>query len=276
MLKHGHILLLMLTAFLASSCVTQQKLAYFRNIDNISADSLNAGYKSYPEPVITAGDNLLITVSALDAEVAAPFNLPAITYTAPGSAQPTNSPALQQSTVDTQGCINFPVVGRLHLAGLDKTEAVRLITDTLRSAINEPVVNLQFLNFSVTVMGEVAHPGPVSTTKEHLTILDALSRAGDLTVYGKRNTVRVVRQNTDGRLVSGTVDINTADVFSSPFYYLRQNDIVYVEPNNVRAVQAQNLSLYLSMITSLASMATVIVSVVNISQNKAASTGGGN
>lgn len=258
-------LVALLSTMLASSCVTQKKLTYFRGVETINADSLNRLRQDKPETTIEINDNLLISVSAVDEEAVAPFNLPVLTYATPGSTVANSTPVMQLYLVDTDGNIDFPIVGKLHLAGLTKSQAIQLITDTISSSVRDPRVNIISYSYSVTVLGEVHNPGKYSTSTERITILDAIGLAGDLTPYGKRDKVHVTRE-VNGKLEFGVVNLNTPDVFTSPYYYLRQHDVIYVEPNSVRAISSQNISLYLSMVTSLASMATVIVSVVQMSK----------
>lgn len=261
-MKRNNFLVLALMALASSSCVTQQKMAYFKQVDATSADSINARYQPAVEPQIIIGDQLFITVAAQDADAAAPFNLPTQVFMTPGSETATTTPSLQYYTVDPEGNINFPILGKLHVAGLRKSEAVRLLTERLSSSLRDPIVNIQFLNYQVTVMGEVNRPGNFKIADERVTILDALAMAGDLTPYGQRHNVLITREN-NGKLEFARINLNEAGIFTSPYYFLQQNDVVYVEPNKVRALSSQNISLYLSMVTTLASMATVIVSVVN-------------
>lgn len=260
------LLIALLAAGCLSSCVTQKQMAYFKSVDAASADSVNTRFHAAEEPRIAIGDQLLITVSALDPDAAAPFNLPFVTYMAPGSETASTTPNVQSYIVDKDGYINFPVLGTLHLAGLTKSEAVSLLTDTLAPLLRKPIVNIRFMNWHVTVMGEVNRPGRYAVTDERITILDALAMAGDMTVYGQRDNILLTREN-NGKLEFARLSLNNEEIFTSPYFYLQQNDVLYIEPNKVRAVNSQNLSLYLSMVTTLGSLATVIVSVINLKGN---------
>lgn len=258
--------ILSFTAFLAvllftSSCVTQRKMAYLYNVNEGAADTINAHYKAATEPIITANDRLLITVSALDPEAVAPFNIPAISYMEPNSTMAVASNKLQYYTVDINGDIEFPVLGTIHIGGLTKSQARTLLQNKISASVNNPIVSISFLNFAVTVMGEVNKPGRYEVNSDRVSVLDALAQAGDLTVYGKRDNVLITREN-NGKLEFVRLNLNSPDIFASPYFYLQQNDVVYVEPNNTRAIASQNVSLYLSMVTTLASLATVIVSVI--------------
>lgn len=251
-----------LLVLLLGSCTSQKRMAYFREVTSESADSINRHFTVNVVPKLKTGDQLLITVTAVDPEAAAPFNLPAMTYLRAGTEQVATTQSLQYYEIDEVGDIRFPVIGDIHLAGLTKEEATNLIAEKLQPLLRDPLVTIRYINFNVTVMGEVARPGKYTFSNERVTLLEALGTAGDLTPYGKRNNVLVTREN-NGKLEFARINLNDASVFTSPYYYLQQNDVVYVEPNKVRAMSSQNISLYLSMITTLASMATVIVSVTN-------------
>ena len=254
----GMVLLLM-------SCTSQKKLTYLRSVDASMADSINSSYVGYSEPLIKEGDELLIYVSSLDPEAAAPYNLPTMTYMKAGTDEVATTNTVQTYQVDKRGMIIYPVLGELQVGGKTKEEVRSMLYERLSSSLKDPVVTVKFLNYSVTVMGEVMKPGKYDLKRERVTIFDALAAAGDMTSYGKRNNVLVTRE-TNGRLEFARLNLNNADIFSSPYYYMQQNDVVYVEPNNVRAISSQNIGLYLSMLTSLGSMATVIVSVISLTK----------
>ncbi|MBO7234623.1 MAG: polysaccharide export protein [Paludibacteraceae bacterium] len=260
MLRRSILFVLLSVGVLAfTSCSTQKRLSYFSSMGNQNDSAAVYNYHIH-EARIVAGDMLIITVSGLDPLAVAPFNQPVVSYSAPGSDQLYNTPSLQSYLVDVNGNISFPVLGEIKLSGLTKSEAISLIKDRLAQYLKDPIVTIKFLNYKITVLGEVARPGQYTINNERVTILDALGMAGDMTPYGKRNTVLVTREN-NGKLEFARLNLNSDDVFNSPYYFLQQNDVVYVEPNNVRAIASQNLSLYLSMITTLASLATVLVTV---------------
>ncbi len=251
-------------ALMFASCSSQKSMTYFRGVTAESADAINSQFKEAAEPRIVKGDQLLITVSALDQEAAAPFNLPALTYMSGTSTTLSTTPTLQYYVVDVSGNITFPVLGNLHVEGLKKSELITMMEDRLQKVLKDPVVTVRFLNYAVTVMGEVNRPGRYGSSNERMTILDALGAAGDLTPYGLRDNVLVTRE-TEGKLSFARLDLNSDSIFTSPYYYLQQNDVIYVSPNKVRAISSQNLSLYFSMISTLASTAAVVVSAINVS-----------
>ena len=263
--------ILLMALLLLTCCTSQKKMAYVRDVDSSTAASLNRSFQSNINAKLIAGDAVTITVNAFDMEAVRPFNMPYVVYGGLGTEKMTTQYSLQPYRIDSNGDINFPVIGQLHLAGLTVEEAKQLITDKLKVYLTDPIVNMQLITFKVTVSGEVAHPGQYSISNERVTIFDALALAGDMTVYGKRQNVLVAREK-DGKLQFGRLDLNSSDVFLSPYYYLQQNDVVYVEPNHVRAMASQNLSLYLSAISTLGSLATVIVTVVTLTNKKVNNT----
>ena len=248
-----------------SSCTSQKKMAYVREITAASADSVNANFTAQREAHIVCGDALVITVNAMDLEAVEVFNLPIYNPGQVGSDRLYSTYMLQYYMVDKDGNINFPVLGKVHAEGLSVSELTDVLTAEISKSVNDPIVNIHFANYQITVLGEVTRPGRYTVTGERVTILDALGYAGDMTPYGRRDNILVARES-NGKMQFERLNINEASIFTSPFFYLQQNDVVYVEPNGVRAVNSQNISLYLSMITTLGSMATVIVSVVNTTE----------
>lgn len=264
MKKNSFIILLAGVALLAS-CTSQRRVAYFRGVDAASADSINAHFNNIHEARICVGDMLSIIVSGLDPTAVAPFNLPVVGYEKPGSDQLYSSPTLQAYLVDVEGNIDFPVAGKIHLAGLTKSQAIERIHESLSPYLKDIIVTIKFLNYKVSVIGEVQRPGQYSISNERVTVLDALAMAGDMSIYGKRNNVLVIREN-DGKMEFARLDLNTDEVFTSPYYFLQQNDVLYVEPNNVKAISGLNISLYLSAATTLASVVSVTIAAITASK----------
>lgn len=262
-MKRVGIFILLLSALLGTSCISQRKLSYLRDVDASSADSINQTYSSLQENYITQGDELSIFVNALDVDAVRAFNLPVANVQNLTSRQVITTGgggSVQGYWVDPDGYIDFPVLGKLHVAGMTTTMLKDTLTTLISQSVNNPIVNVAFLNYAVTVLGEVRNPGRFSVGKQGMTIFEALGLAGDLTIYGKRNNVLISRE-VDGKMQFARLNLNDESVFASPYFHIRQNDVIYVEPNNARAISSQNIPLYLSVITTLGSMATVIVSV---------------
>ena len=245
-----------LVAMMSASCVTQKQMTYLRDAQPETADAVNASLQTQSEMVIRQGDALTIFVSALDKEAVTPYNLPTVVFSQPGVTQVQTTPTLQYYIVDEAGDVELPVLGK---------EAEQTIKTRLEAQVMNPLVKVNLVNAKVSVLGEVARPGQITMTSGRMTILDALAAAGDLTVYGKRDDVLVTRE-TDGKIEIARLNLRNADLYTSPYYYLQQNDVVYVSPNKVRAISSANAGLWLSMVSTVASAATVIVTVINASK----------
>lgn len=255
-------IVLLLVAVLMCSCVSRKQLAYFRPVTAESAVEINKSMKPQPEPRVKINDALIITVSALDPEAVIPYNLPNVAYSSPTSSTIPTTASFQYYTVDEQGYIDFPVLGKLYVVGLSQSEVIKLIEGKLKGQLVNPIVTMRFLNAKVTVLGEVRNPGTYMLNNGRMTLLEALGAAGDLTQYARRDNVLVMREN-NGKVEFVRLDLRTDEVFTSPFFYLQQNDVVVVEPNQARTTSNQSISLWLSMVGTVSSAVTVVVSVMS-------------
>lgn len=254
-------ILICLTALL-SSCISQRKLSYLHDVTAASADSINQTYMPQYENFIERGDVLSILVNALDVEAVQAFNMPLANVQRLGSRTVNTSGggSIQGYKVDPDGNINFPVLGMLHVEGLTTSELRDTLTTLISQSVKNPIVNISFQNSSITVLGEVKNPGRHTMDRQGINIFEAVGLAGDLTIYGKRQNVLISRE-VDGKMEFARLNLNDEAIFASPYFHIRQNDVIYVEPNNARSLASQNVPLYLSVITTLGSMATVIVSL---------------
>lgn len=262
-MKRIYLVILVFSGLIVTSCVSQRKMSYLRDVTAESADSINLTYQPLDENYITKGDLLSIFVNALDVAAVQAFNMPVANVQNLGSRQissNTGSGSLQGYWVDPDGNIDFPVLGKLHIEGMTTTQLRDTLTLLISQSVKDPIININFMNFFVTVLGEVKNPGRHAVNVQGMTIFEALGLAGDLTIYGKRNNVLISRE-VDGKMEFARLNLNDQAIFASPYYHIRQNDVIYVEPNTARAISSQNIPLYLSVITTLGSMATVIVSV---------------
>ena len=174
-------------------------------------------------------DLLTITVNTTDPETAAPFNLTVATAVSNQNRSLTSQPVLQQYLVDNKGNIDFPVLGSLHIGGLTKSEAENLIREKLKTYITEvPIVNVRMANYKISVMGEVTKPGSFVITNEKVNLFEALAMAGDMTIYGQRDNVKLIREDAQGHREIIPLNLNDASIVLSPYYYLQQNDVIYV------------------------------------------------
>jgi polysaccharide biosynthesis/export protein len=247
----NYFIILLFFVFL-SSCA-KRNLVYFSDIET------NKEYiteiKETVEPKIQRGDLLRITVSSLNPESNLLFNSGIMTPSAmEGQRLTTNATQLNQGyLVDKNGEVNFPVLGKIKLAGLTKEEATEEMVFLLKEYEKDPIVNLGFLNFKVTVIGEVDRPGTFTLETDRITLLEALGLAGDMTEYGKRENVLIIR-DVEGERRAIRVNLNNREILNSPYYMLHQNDVVYVEPDRIKAVQAstnQRTFAVLGILTTL-------------------------
>ena len=252
--------LLCLLALLAS-CSAPKEVLYLQDITSLKEEVIDKNY----EVIIHKDDLLAILVNSKDPELALPFNMPVVTYQI--GAQTSVQQRLLGYLVDQNGDIDFPILGRFHVEGLTRMQVTELIKQKLmeEDLIKDPIVTVQFLNFKVSVMGEVARPGTFDISGDRITLLEALSMAGDLTIYGRRDRVAVIREK-DGKRMILMHDLRSSDIFNSPCYYLQQNDIVYVEPNKAKAGQSEinqnkSVGVWLSAASILVSIASLIVTL---------------
>lgn len=248
----GSILTVMLVS---SSCVNTKKAVYFSDQKNGSFNS-----PAIPPLVIQNNDLLSISVSSLNPEASAIFN------------QPNNSNANNTTTtttatgylVDGEGNIQFPFLGTVKAAGLSKDELKNKLTKDLvdKKLLVDPIITIRFLNFKVTVLGEVAHPTVVTVPSERISLLEAIGLAGDLTIYAQRDNVLVIRDE-DGKKVTHRLNLNSTELFNSPYYYLKTNDVVYVEPNKAKVATTSRLPQWIPIILSALSLGIIVVDRIN-------------
>lgn len=241
--------------FLLSSCATRKDIVYMQNIEQKDAYDSAKKYEVKLQP----DDLVNIIVSAENPEITMPFNLPQIQGNYDLNDKQT---AIKSYLVDNDGFIEYPVIGKVKLGGLYRSEAIALIRQKVSEYIKNPSINLRILNYKISVLGEVVHPGTYSIQSERITLLEALSLAGDLTIYGKRNNVLVIHEE-DGKKTYRRYDLTQAEMLDSQNYYLAQNDVVFVEPNKTRVKNSsvgQNTALMLSGLTVILSMIIVLKS----------------
>ena len=258
-----NLFLLLVAIVMLSSCGNVKNVAYLQNSDYIDFNRSEYLYDAHIMPK----DVLTITVSTVNPEASAPYNLIVrSTLTSTSSSIGTSGGSLQTYLVDNNGTIEFPVLGTLQVGGLTKAQCEQMIHDKLRPYMNaseNPVVTVRMSNYKISVLGEVARPGMFTVGNEKINILEALAQAGDLTIYGVREKVKLIRENSQGKKEIHTLNLNDADIISSPYYYLQQNDIVYVEPNKVKA---QNSSVG-SMTTLWFSATSILISLTSLLYN---------
>jgi len=241
---------------LFSSCASKKDILLFQDISEY--ESKNDTTENIIK--IKKNDLLSITVSSVDRKSAAPFNLPVLATINSDITAVNAQQRLQTYLVDENGEIQFPILGTLSLEGKPTSEAIDYITAKLKQYIKAPIVNLRVTNFKISVLGEVRSPGTYTIMDERITILEALSRAGDMTVFGKRNDVLVIREE-NGEKKYNKLDFTSKEVLKSPYYYLQQNDVVVVSPNNAQIQSSafnRNTPLFVSMAGLIISVITII------------------
>ena len=256
-------LLLMAVAVvvMASCSTTNRSLTYFEDIDSVaSQEVLQSDYSLK----IIPDDELLITVTSMMPNATAMYNLPLSNPSTRNAILAVTQPQQQTYVVDKNGNIQFPVLGEIKVEGLSTQELREELVKRISKDVKDPIVRVQLVNFRINVLGEVRNPHAVSVRKERYSILDAIADAGDLTVYGERENVLLIREE-NGKMVCHRFNLNDADILKSPYFYLRQNDVIYVEPNKVRQDNSkynQYNSYKISVVSTIVSACSVIASLI--------------
>lgn len=246
------------------ACSTSKNITYFQDLRPGESELTLA---APVEIKIQPKDKLSILVNSQDPRLTNLFNLPIFTQQIGQEGNTGSSRGVSGYTVDTDGNIDFPVLGQLYIAGMTREEVAAYIKKELQShdLIKDPVVIVEYMNLSISVMGEVNRPGRYNIEKDELTILDALSQAGDLTIFGKREKVLVLRKENGKQRVYGINLCSGEHLYTSPVYYLQQNDVVYVEPNETKSRQStvngnnvRSTSFWISLASLLTSIAVLI------------------
>ncbi|MEJ1242493.1 polysaccharide biosynthesis/export family protein [Chryseolinea sp. T2] len=241
-----------------TSCVSVKKALYFNGVENGAIADAPVDL----EPVINPNDILKITVSSLNPDASEIFNMSMKNYVAVQNT-PTTTQA-EGYLVGLDGLIKLPILGDVKAAGLTKKQFEAVITKLLldRKLLVDPMVNVRYLNFRVSVLGEVAKPSVVTVPSEKISLLEALSLAGDLTVYARRDNVMIIRQE-NGKKVISRMNLNSSDLLSSPYYYLKSNDVVYVEPNRAKVASTGQAVVWLPVIFSAFTFGIIAVDYLN-------------
>ena len=257
-----HFIVLSITVLL-SSCMSTKNITYFQNKDQID----NTLSKQLYDAKIMPKDILQIQVFSMTPEASDPFNLLKGTTAATSSTSNTNQNSVFNYLVDNDGNIVIPIIGKIHLGGLTKNEAESLIKSMILPFVAETenvVVHVRMMNYKYAVLGGVNAPGLYTTQNEKVSILEAIAQAGDLTTLAYRDRIYLIRENEEGQKEYHKLNINDANIISSPYYYLQQNDVIYVEPRKMEARNAffaSNTSILFSLVSSLTSIATLIIAL---------------
>ncbi len=251
-------------ALVLGSCGSTKNVAYFQNSDFIDEEQTSVLYDAR----ILPKDQLTITVSTTNPDAAIPFNLAIPTVYNQTNRLGGTQGTLQTYLVDNQGYIQFPIVGSLKVGGLTKSECEQLIQTKIKHYMNAeetPIVTVRMSSYSISVLGEVNRPGTFMVAREKITVLEALAQAGDLTIYGVRDKVKLIREDANGKKEYHTLNLNDANIINSPYYYLQQNDVIYVEPNKVKARNSTvgtTTTLWFTSVSILISLTSLLYNIL--------------
>ena len=259
---YKHAISMIVSLLILTACGSSEKVVYMDNVDQLKkmADKTLFDARIMPKDILT------ITVSTINKEAAEPFNL-TIFSSSPNNAL-TSQPALQTYLVDNDGTIDFPIIGNISVSGLTKKECEAMILEKIRPYLAEsekPIVTVRMSSYSIAVLGEVKNPGSFPVSREKINVFEALAMAGDMTIYGVRDRVRLIREDAAGNKEIHMLDLTDANVINSPYYYLQQNDIVYVEPSNIKKQDARvgsMTTLWFSATSIMVSVASLLVNIL--------------
>ncbi len=247
--------------FLASCSSTKQNLSYFEDIQDMqSASCPSSDY----EVKIIPDDELIITVTSVVPEATAAFNLPMTNPASYGTVSVNSQIQMQTYMVDKDGDIIFPVLGKLKVSGLSTSQLADKLRSEISKTVKDPFVKIELANFRINVIGEVKNPGAISVNRQRFSLLDAIAQAGDLTEYGLRESVLLIREE-NGVKTYHRLNLNDSKILSSPYFYLKQNDVIYVEPNKIKKDNSkynQNNAFKLSVVATIVSALSVVASLV--------------
>lgn len=245
-----------------ASCSSKQKIAYLQN--NLS-DTIGVSAADLYDARIKPKDLLTITVNTFDKEASLPFNLIYPTGSAAYTGSNPGENSIQKYLVDNEGFIDFPVLGKIKVSDMTKNEVESSLKEKLKNFLKEePVINVRMVNYKISVIGEVNKPNTYTVTNEKVNVFEALALAGDLTIYGRRENVKLMRELSDGTRQVVKLDLTDANLISSPYFYLQQNDVLYVEPNRTKMRNSRYSALtgqILSGVSVLVSVASLVVTL---------------
>lgn len=249
------LILVCVTAILVSSCANTKKIVYFNNVPDAAFKDAKVPRQTPIQP----NDILSITISSANAEASQPFNLQINNISRSTTVTGSNNES-GGYLVNANGTIDLPILGTVQAAGLTKEELKTKIINLILSQklLIDPIVDIRYLNYEVTVLGEVAKPTVITVPNEKISLLKALGLAGDLTIYGKRDNVLLIREE-NGEKITRHINLNSSDFFNSPYYYLKPNDVIYVQPNATKAATASRSTQYLPILFSALSVVAIVL-----------------
>lgn len=265
LMKHFNYCFIALTVFLSilTGCKSSKHdLSYFEDLQNSLAGTLSAPQHTNK---IEPDNHLVIIVKSEVMSASAQFNLPYINPAGPGTTSANSTPQLQTYKVYPNGNIDFPVLGPIHVAGMTTTELRDYLTQRISEYVKNPIVTVSLSGYRISVMGEVNNPHVITTASDRYSILDALAACGDMSAYGRRDNVLVLRRTADNQFEYGRLDLHSSDITKSPYFWLKNNDIIIVDPNSIKQSNSkidQSHTYRLSVISTILGIVSVAASVV--------------
>ncbi len=252
----------LLAVMALSGCKSAKEVAYFQNIEDVDLSASKGLYTAR----ILPKDELTITVNSTDPAAASAFNLSVTKTITNTNSTLTSQQVLLTYVVDNEGNINYPQIGKLHVIGMSCEELQDFIRERISpffSVNDQPIVTVRMSNYRVTVMGEVSSPKVVSVSTEKMSVMEAIASAGDLSIYGKRKNVLIIREDANGEKSHHMLDLTDANIINDPYYYVQQNDIIYVTPNKTKA---RNSDIG-SVTTTTISITSILISIASLMYN---------
>lgn len=261
-MKPIYVSIAVVAALLFTGCRVKQDLSYMQDLNGSKEGVIaRSDYRVKLQP----DDELAIFVTSEIPEATAGYNLPPSSPVIRPNGNEASGLNMHTYVIDRSGDINFPILGDVHVEGMTVDEVRKMLTERIGQTVKDPIVKVRLVNFKVNVMGEVRAPGSVSVTTERFSLLDALAAAGDLTEYGNRENITVLRELADGQIAYSHLNLRDSKITESPYFYMQQNDVVLVEPNSVKQANSkynQNNSYKLSLTSTIVSAASVIASLI--------------
>ena len=244
---------------LLSSCASTKSVLYFQDINETEIEKLTTAY----EAVIKKDDRISIIVSGPDKSVVAPYNL-SLSESQNGSGSYDPERSILSYLVDSRGDINFPILGTIHVEGMTRNELVDYLTKEIGKDVKDPIVYVAFKNYKISILGEVRNPGTYTMDSEKINILQAIAKAGDLNLTAKRDGILLLREE-NGKIEHYSIDLKKSDLLNSPYFFLQQNDILYIPPSTGRVATATNsVGVWTTMVTSVATTLALVTTVLSI------------
>lgn len=261
-MKKSKLFALGVLAVLMASCASPKEVLYFQNIDKVRLAELTEAYQA----VIKKDDILSIIVTGPDKSVIAPYNLTLGELTTVGGSYNPESSTLGY-LVDSSGNIQFPILGTIHVEGMTRNQLADYLTYEIGKDVKDPIVYVSFRNYKITVLGEVRSPGTYSMASEKVNVLQAISMAGDLNLTAKRDKILLLREE-DGRISHYSFDLRDAHLLDSPYFFLQQNDVLYIPPSTGRVANATNsIGVWTSIVSSVTSTLAIVTTVLALARN---------